>query len=139
MYTSVCMCVCRCLSVFICILSGKPYLPILPIATLIVSALMLQSLACPLGHMLTFCIKTFQLKIVAPSINLAPLSMCFSLVPIPVEKMKNVFYAFSPEGGCESYPLTGSVIPFTKGLYLLQALAIGFLSKRRFRKWCMKH
>lgn len=109
------------------------------IASLIVSALMLQWLACPLGHMLTFCIKTFQLKIVAPSINLAPLSMCFSLVPIPVEKMKNVFYACSPEGGCESYPLTVSVIPFTKGLYLLQALAIAFLSKRIFRKWCMKH
>lgn len=33
--------------------------------------------------------KTFQLKIVAPPINLAPLSMCFSLVPIPVEKTKN--------------------------------------------------
>ncbi len=58
--------------------------------------------------------KTFQLKIVAPPINLAPLSMCFSLVPIPVEKTKNGrCYVCSPEGGCESYPPAISIIPFT--------------------------
>lgn len=61
---------------------------------LIVTALMLQSLACPPGHSLTFCMKTFQLKIVAPSINSLPLWTCFSSVRIPVEKMKNVFFFF---------------------------------------------
>lgn len=57
--------------------------------------------------------KTFQLKTLAPPINLTRLSMCFSLVPIPAEKTKNGFYACSPEGGCESEPLTISVIPCT--------------------------
>lgn len=62
--------------------------------------------------------KTFQLKIVAPSINLAPLWMCFSSVPIPAEKMKNGFYACFAEGGSESYPPAISVIPFHNGVYL---------------------
>lgn len=56
----------------------------------------------PTGTFADLLCETFQLKTVAPPINLAPLSMCFSLVLIPIEKTKNGFYARSPEGGCES-------------------------------------
>lgn len=111
--------------------------------SLIVSALMLQSLACPLGHSLTFCIKTFQLKIVAPSINSLPLWMCFSSVRIPVEKMKNVFFFFwCSVWSRESYLSAISVIPFCHRGHLYAAFNAGFgcqslLWKGGFRK-CWK-
>lgn len=122
-YTCVWTCVWRFVRVYLCLLQeAVPFFSSVP--TLIVSALMPQSLACPQGYIPTFFLKTFQLKIVAPTVNLAPLSMCFSLVPIPAEKTKNGYNVCSPEGGSDSYPLAISVTPYTMECICTSALQI---------------
>lgn len=61
-FTGLCMCVWTFACAYLYLIQeALPFFFSLP--TLIVSALMLQSLACPLGHMLTFCIKPFSLKL----------------------------------------------------------------------------